>query len=113
MKRITFRARRTSFMTALMRSSNCPRYFVPATIIARSRITIRRPVQDLRHLVTDDLLGEPLDDRGFTHAGFAEQNRIVLHSAAQHGDDPLDFLGAANDRIELAVAGEHGQVASE
>ena len=42
MKRMTFLARRTSFMTALMRSSNCPRYFVPATIIARSSTTIRR-----------------------------------------------------------------------
>ena len=41
MKRIVFLARRTSFMTALMRSSNCPRYLVPATIMARSNTTIR------------------------------------------------------------------------
>ena len=39
MKRMTFLARRTSFMTALIRSSNCPRYFVPATIMARSSTT--------------------------------------------------------------------------
>ena len=37
-----FLARRTSFITALIRSSNWPRYLVPATIIARSRTTIRR-----------------------------------------------------------------------
>src|SRR5207245_1936409 len=42
MKRIVFLARRTSFMTALIRSSNWPRYLVPATIIARSSTTIRR-----------------------------------------------------------------------
>ena len=42
MNRIVFLARRTSFMTALIRSSNWPRYFVPATIIARSKTTIRR-----------------------------------------------------------------------
>ena len=42
MKRIVFLARRTSFITALMRSSNWPRYFVPATIIARSSTTMRR-----------------------------------------------------------------------
>src|SRR5207247_761649 len=42
MNRMVFLARRTSFMTALMRSSNCPRYLVPATIIARSRTTMRR-----------------------------------------------------------------------
>jgi len=41
MKRMVFLALRTSFITALMRSSNCPRYLVPATIIARSRTTIR------------------------------------------------------------------------
>ncbi len=42
MNRIVFFARRTSFITALIRSSNWPRYFVPATIIARSSTTIRR-----------------------------------------------------------------------
>ena len=41
-KRMVFLARRTSFMTALIRSSNWPRYFVPATIIAKSRTTILR-----------------------------------------------------------------------
>jgi hypothetical protein len=35
-------ARRTSFITALIRSSNWPRYFVPATIMARSSTTMRR-----------------------------------------------------------------------
>ncbi len=42
MNRIVFLARRTSFITALIRSSNWPRYFVPATIMARSSTTIRR-----------------------------------------------------------------------
>ena len=42
MNRIVFFARRTSFITALMRSSNWPRYFVPATIMARSSTTMRR-----------------------------------------------------------------------
>src|SRR5213596_1719051 len=42
MNRMVFLARRTSFMTALIRSSNWPRYLVPATIIARSRTTMRR-----------------------------------------------------------------------
>ena len=30
-----------SFITAFIRSSNCPRYFVPATILARSNVTTR------------------------------------------------------------------------
>ncbi|MBA7668815.1 hypothetical protein ES703_76931 [subsurface metagenome] len=41
MNKTTFFALLTSLMTAFIRSSNCPRYFVPATIIARSRTTIR------------------------------------------------------------------------
>ena len=41
MKSSTFLARRTSFITALIRSSNCPRYLVPATIAARSSTTRR------------------------------------------------------------------------
>ena len=37
-KRITFLVRRISSITALIRSSNCPRYLVPATMSARSRV---------------------------------------------------------------------------
>ena len=39
--RMTFFDRLISSITALMRSSNWPRYFVPATINARSRVTTR------------------------------------------------------------------------
>ena len=38
MNRMTLRERRISSITALMRSSNWPRYLVPATISARSRV---------------------------------------------------------------------------
>src|SRR5881396_1120123 len=41
MKRMMFLARRISSITALMRSSNWPRYFVPATIKARSSVMTR------------------------------------------------------------------------
>ena len=39
--RMTSFAFSNSFITAFMRSSNCPRYFVPATNAAMSRVTIR------------------------------------------------------------------------
>ena len=41
MNRMTFFARRISSITALMRSSNWPRYLVPATISARSSVMTR------------------------------------------------------------------------
>src|ERR1700730_9675742 len=41
MKRMTFFERRISSITALIRSSNWPRYFVPATMSARSSVMTR------------------------------------------------------------------------
>ena len=41
MKRMMFLLLRISSITALMRSSNCPRYLVPATMRARSRVMTR------------------------------------------------------------------------
>ena len=91
MKRMTFLARRTSFITALMRSSNWPRYLVPATIIARSSTTSACP-QELGDVLVDDPLGEAFDDGGLAHAGFAEEHRVVLGAAAEDLDDALDLL---------------------
>ena len=91
MNRIVFLARRTSFITALMRSSNWPRYFVPATIIARSSTTIRLSAQHFRHVAVDDALGEAFDDGRLADARFAEQHRVVLRAAAEDLDRPFDF----------------------
>ena len=92
MKRMVFLARRTSFMTALMRSSNWPRYFVPATIIARSSTTIAPVAQQLGHVAVDDHLGQALDDGRLADAGLAEQDRVVLGAAAEDLDDALDLV---------------------
>src|SRR5205814_9069169 len=48
-----------------------------------------------------DPVREPLSDRGLAHAGLADQGRVVLRSARQDLDDPLDLLLAADDGIEL------------
>jgi hypothetical protein len=80
-------ARRTSFMTALMRSSNWPRYLVPATIMARSSTTIRRSARISGTCLVDDLLGQALDDGRLADAGLAEQHRVVLGAAAEDLDD--------------------------
>ena len=64
------------------------------------------------HVAADDPLGQPLDDRGLADARLADQHRVVLGSAAEDLDDAADLLVAADDRIELALAGERGQVAA-
>jgi hypothetical protein len=60
--------------------------------------------QDLGHLVVDDALGEALDDGGLADAGLAEQHRVVLGAAREDLHHALDLVGAADDRVELALA---------
>src|SRR3546814_13561829 len=56
---------------------------------------------------------QPLGDRGLADARFADQHWIVLGPPCEHLDGAADFLVAADDGIELAVARRLGQVAGE
>ena len=113
MNRIVFFARRTSFITALIRSSNWPRYFVPATIIARSSTTIRRSSSSSGTLPSITRWAKPFDDGRLADARLAEQHRVVLGAAAENLDRPFDFLLAADDRVELPLPGQLGEIAAE
>ena len=70
-------------------------------------------LQRLGHLAADDRLGQALDDGGLADAGLADQHRVVLGAPGQHLHQALDLLLAADDRVELALAGGLGQVAAE
>ena len=65
------------------------------------------------HLALDDLLRQPLDDRGLADAGLADQGRVVLGAPGQHLHDPLDFLLPPDHRVELALSSALGEVAAE
>ena len=69
--------------------------------------------QRLGHLVGHDALGQALDDGRLADAGLADEHRVVLGAARQHLHDALDLFCTSDDRVELAVAGELGQVAAE
>ena len=69
-------------------------------------------LQAFRHVAADDAAGQPFDDRGLADAGLADEDRIVLRPAREHLDHAADFLVAANHRIELAAAGQLGEVAA-
>jgi hypothetical protein len=58
----------------------------------------------------DDALGEALDDGGLADAGLADEHRVVLGAPGEHLDDAADLLVAADDRVELALAGARGEV---
>ena len=65
----------------------------------------------LRHVAIDDAQSEPLNDRGLADAGLADQHGIIFGAAGEHLHGAADFLVAADDRIELAVARGLRQVA--
>ena len=69
--------------------------------------------QDLGHFVLRDAPGESLGDGGLADAGLADQQRVVLAPAAEDLNDTLDLVLAADQRIDLAVAGELVEVLGE
>ena len=56
---------------------------------------------------------EAFDNGGFTHACFAEKHWIIFRAAAKHLNDALNFAGATNDRIHIALARDFRQVATK
>ncbi len=66
--------------------------------------------QAIRHLTINDALGQALGNRGFTHAGFADQHRVVLGTTLQHLDGATNFVVTADHRVKLAFFGALGQV---
>src|SRR3546814_14221064 len=68
-------------------------------------------LQRFRHLAIDDALRETFGDRGLADAGFADQRRIVLGSAAQYLDHAADFLVATDPSVEPAGLCARGHVA--
>src|SRR5262249_12819153 len=70
-------------------------------------------LESLGHLAGDDALRQPLRDRRLAHPGLADQDRVVLLAARQHLEDALDLLLPPDDRVELALASQLGEVASE
>ena len=67
-------------------------------------------LQALRDVAGHHALGEALDDRRLADAGLADQDRVVLGAPGQHLDDAADLGVAADDRVDLAVAGALGEV---
>ena len=69
--------------------------------------------QRVGDVVADDLLSETFDDRGLADAGLADEHRIVLGAAAEDLHHALELAATADDRVELLLASELGEVATE
>ena len=64
------------------------------------------------HVLADDALREALDDRGLPDARFTYKDRVVLRPPREHLNDAPNLLVPADDRIQLALARELGQIAT-
>ena len=104
---------RSSSMIFLSRSSNSPRYFVPATSDPMSRVRTRLLSSVSGTSPATIRWARPFGDGGLADAGLADQGRVVLGPSREDLDDPLDLLLSADDGIQLSCPGGVGQVDPE
>ena len=102
----------TSLRTALRRSSNSPRYFAPATSAPRSSATIRLSLSPSGTSPRTMRWASPSTIAVLPTPGSPISTGLFLVRATEHLDDAADLLVAADDRVELALPGQRGQVAA-
>ena len=68
--------------------------------------------QRARHVAGHDTLGDALDDGRLADARLANEHGVVLGAAGQDLDGTTDLVGTADDRVELAGAGQVADVAT-
>ena len=69
--------------------------------------------QERRHVAFGDALRQAFHDGGLAHARLADQHRVVLGAAAEDLHHALQFVIAADQRVERVVHGGLRQVAAE
>ena len=69
--------------------------------------------EDLGDIVLRQLASQALCDGRLAHPGPADEDRVILGPAAEYLDHAQNLGIPANDRVELALVGQLGQVAAE
>ena len=72
-----------------------------------------RGAQRRRNLAGVDRARESLDDRGLADAGLAHEDGVVLAAPRENVDRALEFGGAADERVDLALRRPGDQVGRE
>ena len=70
-------------------------------------------LQGLRYVAGNNLLSKALNNGGLADTRITDQRRVVLGAAGQNLDDTLNLLGAADNRVQLALLGSGCQVAAK
>ena len=94
-----------SSSTALSRSSNSPRYFAPATIAARSRLSTRRPLSESGTSPATTRWASPSTTAVLPTPGSPISTGLFLVRRRQHLHHPPDLGVAADHRVEPALLG--------
>ena len=71
------------------------------------------PLQLVGYLAVVNLQCEAFGKRSLSHACIADEDRVVLATAAQYADRALDFLVAPDQRVDLPLRGELHEVDGE
>src|ERR1700693_1805149 len=69
-------------------------------------------LQNFGDVTGDNSLSQAFDDSGFANAGFADQDWVVFRASRENLHHAANFFVAADHRIQLASAGQVGQVAA-
>ena len=94
----------------------------PLELALRARTGLEAPqvereelgvAERLGHIARRDSQGQPLDDCRLAHAGLADDQRIVLSTAAEDVDHLAHLALAPEDGVEAALAGLLGQIGGE
>src|SRR3989344_962341 len=81
----------------------------------RSHIKNKNPsfAQRIRDASLCNELGKPLDDCGFTDAGFADKDGVILCLSIQNMYDAFDFGVTSDDGIDFPISGFCNEVVGE
>ena len=66
--------------------------------------------EGLRDITVHDPLGKTFDNRGLSHPRLADQDRIILCPPGEDLDHTPDLIITTDNRVQLALAGNIGQV---
>ena len=67
-------------------------------------------LQPLGDVTIGDTTGQAFDDRSLSNPGLADEDRVVLGPSREDLDHASNLIVTTNDRVELALAGDGGEV---
>jgi hypothetical protein len=68
------------------------------------------PEQRSRNIALDDSLRQPFSNRSLADTRLADKHGVVLRSSAENPNGSSNLVVASDDRVELALLGEAGEV---